>query len=600
MDHRIAAQEALQAVGGRDNVVSAAHCATRLRLVIADNGKLDKAKLEACQGVRGVMLAPGQVQIVYGTGVVNRVYHEFAKLADVPEDTEAAPVRPVRANPLLRAVTALSDVFVPILPVIVASGLLMGITEGLDVILGGALQANQWWGLVHSLGGVSLAFMQILVGFSAARVFGGNEYLGSIVGMAMLSQQGLQGHIVPVVIAVFVLCTLERWLHRHVPDVLDFFVTPLVSVLVAGILALVVIGPLVSVVENLVMLGFLRLLELPLGVGGAIVGAVYPLTVVLGIHHTFGVVEANLLASGGANGINPIISCCNIAQGAACLAVFARTRNKARRDLALPAGFSGLIGITEPAIFGVNLPNLRPFVAAVIGGAVGGAVSSALGVTSVAFEVTGLFGLFVTVGHTAHFALSILASAVVAFAVGWALYKEPAPEAEAPGEKNPDAKTPVPNAPAAAAKAVVGAPMSGRLLSLDDIPDKAFAARMLGDGFAIDPADGKVVAPLDGTVVALLSSKHAIGIIGDNGAEVLVHVGIDTVTLDGGPFEAHVAQGDRVRAGQLLVEADLDAIRAAGLSPVTPVVITNGDDYEVFELANGPDINAGETVLTLR
>jgi len=346
-------------------------------------------------GAKGSFQASGQLQVIYGTGTVNKVFDEFIALAGISASTkdETKAAAAAKANPFQRAIKALGDVFVPIIPAIVASGLLMGLTEGINNAAGGALDTNSWYILIHTFSNASFVFLQILIGFSAARVFGGNEFLGGVIGMIMnhtalinawaipgavesygnsayqvvgtqsaadwlssvtgsvvnatsattsaiisaggipqvqlfgfynVTLQGYQGHVIPVVIAVLIMCMIEKWLHRHVPDMLDLFVTPLVTVLVTGTLTLTVIGPVFAWFENLVMLGFQFLLAIPFGLGGALVGAIYPVTVVLGVHHMFNALEATLLANTGVDGFNPIISCCNVAQGAACLAVFVR------------------------------------------------------------------------------------------------------------------------------------------------------------------------------------------------------------------------------------------------------------------------------------
>ena len=449
MDHKHAAEQVIAAVGGADNIVSAAHCATRLRLVIADDSKVDMAAVEDAEGAKGSFQAAGQLQIIFGTGTVNKVYDEFVKLSGAPagstDDAKAAAA--AKGNPIQRATKLLGDVFVPIIPAIVASGLLMGLSEGINNAMGGALATNPWYILISTFANASFVFLQILIGFSAARVFGGNEFLGGVIGMIMnhtgllnawsipgaveklgdaayqlvgvngqtagdiiaaggipqvqlfgfynVTLQGYQGHVIPVVVAVFIMCIIEKWLHKHVPDMLDLFVTPLVTVLVTGLLTMTIIGPVFSAFEELVLHFFQFLLSIPFGLGGALAGAIYPFTVVLGVHHMFNALEASMVAA-GADSFNPIISAANIAQGAACLAVFLKTKSDKKKGLALPSGISSLMGITEPAIYGVNLPAVKPFAAAVCGAAAGGAVSSFLGLTSFSYGITGIFGYLIT------------------------------------------------------------------------------------------------------------------------------------------------------------------------------------------------------------
>ena len=688
LDHKQAAKEILEAVGGPENIVSAAHCATRLRLVVADDSKVDKAKVDNAVGAKGSFQASGQLQVIYGTGTVNKVFDEFIALAGISASSkdEAKAAAAAKANPFQRAIKALGDVFVPIIPAIVASGLLMGLTEGINNAVGGALDTNSWYILIHTFSNASFVFLQILIGFSAARVFGGNEFLGGVIGMIMnhtslinawsipgavkafgnaayqivgtqsaadwltsvtgktveaaaatssaimaaggipqvqlfgfynVTLQGYQGHVIPVVIAVLIMCMLEKWLHKHVPDMLDLFVTPLVTVLVTGTLTLTVIGPVFSWIENGVMYGFQFLLAIPFGLGGALVGAIYPITVVLGVHHMFNALEATLIANTGVDNFNPIISCCNVAQGAACLAVFVKTKSMKTKELALPSGISGWLGITEPAIYGVNLPNMKPFIAAMIGAAVGGALVSILGVVSIAYGITGIFGFLITTGYTVQYAICILTAAVIAFGITWTLYKDPEPAApevaatvaataQAAAGQNAavaEAATSAAGDAAVAAAAVkaetIVAPMAGESVPMETVEDPMFAAKVMGDGCAIRPTEGKVFSPVNGTITVLAETGHAIGLLSDNGCELLLHIGIDTVNLEGKPFAAHVAVGDKVTVGQLLMDVDLNQIKKAGLPTTTMVIITNTDAYSKIASTTGVTVAAGDKLINI-
>ena len=688
LDHKQAAKEILEAVGGPENIVSAAHCATRLRLVVADDSKVDKAKVDNAVGAKGSFQASGQLQVIYGTGTVNKVFDEFIALAGISASSkdEAKAAAAAKANPFQRAIKALGDVFVPIIPAIVASGLLMGLTEGINNAVGGALDTNSWYILIHTFSNASFVFLQILIGFSAARVFGGNEFLGGVIGMIMnhtslinawsipgavkafgnaayqivgtqsaadwltsvtgktvdaaaatsgaimaaggvpqvqlfgfynVTLQGYQGHVIPVVIAVLIMCMLEKWLHKHVPDMLDLFVTPLVTVLVTGTLTLTVIGPVFSWIENGVMYGFQFLLAIPFGLGGALVGAIYPITVVLGVHHMFNALEATLIANTGVDNFNPIISCCNVAQGAACLAVFVKTKSMKTKELALPSGISGWLGITEPAIYGVNLPNMKPFIAAMIGAAVGGALVSILGVVSIAYGITGIFGFLITTGYTVQYAICILTAAVIAFGITWTLYKDPEPAApevaatvaataQAAAGQNAavaEAATSAAGDAAVAAAAVkaetIVAPMAGESVPMETVEDPMFAAKVMGDGCAIRPTEGKVFSPVNGTITVLAETGHAIGLLSDNGCELLLHIGIDTVNLEGKPFAAHVAVGDKVTVGQLLMDVDLNQIKKAGLPTTTMVIITNTDAYTKVTSTTGVKVAAGDKLISI-
>ena len=661
-EHEQAAREILAAIGGADNVVSAAHCATRLRLVIADDSKVNMDAVEDATLAKGNFQAAGQLQVIYGTGTVNKVFDEFCKQGNITvgstDDAKAAAA--AKGNPIQRATKALGDVFVPIIPAIVASGLMMGLTEGINNAMGGALELNPWYVLIHTFSNASFVFLQILIGFSAARVFGGNEFLGGVIGMIMnhtalmnawnipgslgslevgsaaaaetlglssaseatasaimganylptvalipglplvgaVPLQGYQGHVIPVVVAVLLMCKLEQWLHAHVPDMLDLFVTPLVTVLVTGLATMVVIGPIFSWVEEGVMNFFKLLLGIPFGLGGALAGAIYPLTVVLGVHHMFNALEAGLVAQ-GADNFNPIISAANVAQGAACFAVFVKTASAKKKGLALPSGLSSLLGITEPAIYGVNLPALKPFIAAICGAAAGGLIAAWTGLYSIAYGITGLFGYLIT-SNALTYTIVIAVAFAVSFAVTMVLYTDDEKTKAAAAREAAKAAAPATPAEVEAdyAAGTVVAPMTGEAIDMTTVPDPVFASLAMGNGVAIEPSEGGIYAPVTGTVTMVAGTGHAVGLLADDGTEILIHAGIDTVELNGEPFDIKVAANDQVKAGQLLIEADLDAIKAAGKPATTMVIVTNTDDYKSVEQNYGP-CKAGQKVVTL-
>ncbi|MBR3313296.1 MAG: PTS glucose transporter subunit IIA [Atopobiaceae bacterium] len=661
-EHEQAAREILAAIGGADNVVSAAHCATRLRLVIADDSKVDMDAVEDCTLAKGNFQAAGQLQVIYGTGTVNKVFDEFCKQGNISvgstDDAKAAAA--AKGNPIQRATKALGDVFVPIIPAIVASGLMMGLTEGINNAMGGALDLNPWYVLIHTFSNASFVFLQILIGFSAARVFGGNEFLGGVIGMIMnhtglmnawsipgslgtlevgseaaaqtlglasaaeatagaiqagnylptvalipglplfgaVPLQGYQGHVIPVVVAVFLMCMIEKKLHEVVPDMFDLFVTPLCTVLVTGLATMIVIGPIFSWVEEGVMEFFKILLGIPFGLGGALAGAIYPITVVLGVHHMFNALEAGLVAQ-GADNFNPIISAANVAQGAACFAVFVKTSSAKKKGLALPSGISSLLGITEPAIYGVNLPALKPFIAAICGAAAGGAIAAFSGLYSIAYGITGLFGYLIT-ADPVRYTIVIAVAFAVSFAVTMVLYSDDEKTKAAAAREAAKAAAPATPAEVAAdyAAGTVVAPMTGECIDMTTVPDPVFASLAMGNGVAIEPTEGGIYAPVTGTITMVAGTGHAVGLLADDGTEILIHAGIDTVELNGEPFSIKVAANDQVKAGQLLIEADLDAIKAAGKPATTMVIVTNTDDYKSVAQNYGP-CKAGQKVVTL-
>ena len=621
MDYRKCASEILDGIGGKENLASAAHCATRLRLVIADNGKVKKAQLEGTDGVKGVFEAAGQLQIIIGTGTVNKVYDEFIALAGV----EAASKEEVKAAAAAkspwykRAIKTLGDIFVPIIPAIVATGLLNGLLGGLSKAFP-TLSGSYFFGLLDLFSNAALVFLPILIAVSAAKIFGGNIYLGAVIGMIMIhpnlvnawsagsgaetetlwswfglwnvQNTGYQGHVIPVVIAVLVLCTIEKKLHKIVPETFDLFVTPLVSVLVTGFLTLTLIGPVFSQIETWVLAGAKALIAIPFGIGAFIMGGVYAPTVVAGVHHMYNAIELAMLAENNQNIWMPIATAANVAQGAAALAVAFKTKNHKTKALALPASLSAFMGITEPAIFGVNVRYGKPLIAGMVGGACGAAVASLMGVYATANGVTGIFGFLITTESFVGYLLTFIVASAVAFGSSYFLFKDPEDAApSAKKEEAPKAEEDVINLDQSFDDANVYSPLKGTAIPLEEVPDETFATGVLGLGAAVIPSTGKVVAPADGEVSTLFETKHAIGLSLDNGMEMLIHIGINTVELAGEGFTAHVADGDRITRGQTLITFDKAFIESKGYKMATPVIITNPDDYAEISFAAGGEIN---------
>lgn len=633
MDYKKAAQQVLECIGGRENLVSAAHCATRLRMVIADNGKCSKEKLEQIDGVKGVFEASGQLQVIFGTGVVNKVFEEFAPLAGIDVASTKDDVKKAAAskqNWFFRAIKSLGDIFVPIIPAIVASGLLMGLLEGLCNVYPAMAQSSTYT-IIHLFSNAAFVFLPILIAISAAKTFGGNIFLGAVIGMIMIHSDlmnawsvagatdiptasvwfglydiklvGYQGHVIPVVIAVWLMSAIEKKLHKIVPEIIDLFVTPLVTVLVTGYVTLTIIGPVFVVVENGVLDGAKWLITLPFGIGAAIAGAAYAPTVVAGVHHMYNALEAGLLSAEGVNTWMPIATAANVAQGAAALALSLKTKNQKTRSVALPASLSAFLGITEPAIFGVNLRYVKPFIAGCIGGAAGGLVAGIMHVGASAYGITGVFGFLITTDCTLGYLLDMVVAAGVAFALSWILYREKSEEQTETAqeisetEKNEDT-TSVEKTDSKQDDKAVYSPLEGKLIPMTEVPDKTFASKALGDGVAVIPEKGCVYAPFDGEVEMVYDTKHAIGLVREDGMEVLIHVGINTVELGGKYYTAKVSNGQKIKKGDLLLEFDMDEIAKAGYSLVTPVIITNSDEYEDLTLREHGQVKPGDQIIT--
>ena len=636
MDYAKCAKEIFDTVGGRSNLVSAAHCATRLRLVTVDNSKIDMKKLENIDGVKGVFSNNGQLQLIIGTGTVNKVYDEFLKVSGMTAATKeevkaaAAAKQPV----FKRMIKALGDVFVPILPAIVASGLMMGLVEALGKAMP-AFAGSDWYGILDLFANTAFTFLPILIAVSAARVFGGNIFLGAVIGMIMIHpnlinawsvasmdaadipvwhlfgfsirQVGYQGHVIPVIIAVWIMCKLENWLHKHVPEMIDLFVTPLCTVLITGFLTIGLIGPVFSTAETYVLEFASWIITVGHGIGAMIMGAIYPLTVVCGIHHMYNVIEAGMLASDGLNIWMPIASAANFAQGAACLAVGLKARNYKTKSISIPSALSAALGITEPAIFGVNLRFMKPLVCGMAGGAVGALLGSIFHIGATSYGVTGIPGFLTTLDYSAQYAIMLAVSFAVSFALTWFTWKEDPEDAKVTVAKTDDAPAAEPTATEETAEEVtvdgtakkLYAPIQGTIVPRNEIPDDTFAAGILGDGVGIDPEEGVVVAPFDGEISSVTDTKHAIGITGPADMEVLIHVGVDTVNMKGDGFELLVEEGQKVKAGQKLMTFDIAKIKAAGYSPVAAVLLTNSDDYPEFKVVKTGKTKRLEEVFTV-
>lgn len=611
LDYRKCAQDIFSRLGGKENLVSAAHCATRLRLVTVDNSKIDMKALEDVDGVKGVFSASGQIQIILGTGTVNKVYDEFLAITGLTaaskEDVKAAAAA---KQPLpQRMVKALGDVFVPILPAIVASGLMMGLVEALGHAIP-SFADSDWYGFLDLVSATAFAYLPVLIAVSAARVFGGNIFLGGVVGLCMIhsglinawsvagmetiptwhllffnvKQVGYQGHVIPVIIAVWLMCFIEKRLHKVVPETIDLFVTPLVTVLSTVFLTFTIIGPIFSTAETYVLNFAQWLITVGYGVGSLVMGAIYPLTVVCGLHHMYNVIEAGLLSGeGGMNIWIPIASAANFAQCGACLAVALKSKSAKNKTVAIPSALSAALGITEPAIFGVNLRFMKPLVCGMIGGAIGAMFGSIMDIGANAYGVTGIPGfLIVDSSKILPYAILLVISGGIAFALTWFVWKEEAP-------KTVSAPKAEPALPAIDCQpGTVYAPVSGTAIPSEEIPDETFAAGVLGQGVGINPSEGVVVAPFDGEISSVTDTHHAVGVTSPDGMELLIHVGVDTVAMQGDGFTCFVQEGQQVKAGDKLIAFDRDKIAAAGHPDVVVVLVTNSDDYENLTIQPGP------------
>ncbi|QQC00837.1 PTS glucose transporter subunit IIA [Streptococcus oralis] len=627
MNNQDIAKKVIEALGGRENVNSVAHCATRLRVMVKDEGKINKEVIENLDKVQGAFFNSGQYQIIFGTGTVNKMYDEVVALGlptSSKEDMKAEAAK--QGNWFQRAIRTFGDVFVPIIPVIVATGLFMGL-RGLMNALGMTLPEDV---TIYSQILTDTAFIILpgLVVWSTFRVFGGNPAVGIVLGMMLVSGSlpnawavasggevtamnffgfipvvGLQGSVLPAFIIGVVGAKFEKALRKVVPDVLDLLVTPFVTLLVMSILGLFVIGPVFHVVENYILLGTKAILALPFGLGGLVIGGVHQLIVVSGVHHIFNLLEVQLLAADHANPFNAIITAAMTAQGAATVAVGVKTKNPKLKTLAFPAALSAFLGITEPAIFGVNLRFRKPFFLSLIAGAIGGGLASILGLAGTGNGITIIPGtmLYVGNGQLLQYLLMVAVSFVLGFALTYMFGYEDEKEvaSEVATERLVQEET-TGNIPVAPQNETIQTPIVGDVVALENVNDPVFSSGAMGQGIAVKPSQGVVYAPADAEVSIAFATGHAYGLKTANGAEILIHVGIDTVTMNGEGFEQKVSQGDKVKAGDVLGTFDSNKIAAAGLDDTTMVIVTNTADYaSVTPVASGSVVK-GDAIIEVK
>ena len=639
-EYRQTAEAIIAAVGGRDNIAAATHCATRLRMVLKDESKIDKAAIDAIALAKGNFLTAGQFQIILGTGTVNKVTAELLDITGVKQVStqEAKDLGAAKGNLVQRFVKTLSDIFVPIIPAIVAGGLLMGLNNVLtahDLVIKGKTLIEaypQWAGLaamINTFANAPFVFLPILIAFSATLIFGVYTYLGAVLGMVMVhpdltnnyalaqatadgtlqywnilgfsvAKVGYQGTVLPILVCSWILAKLERSLRRVIPASVDLLLTPLLAIFITALLTFTIVGPATRD-AGIAFTDAIQWLYNTAGVlGGAILGGLYAPVVITGMHNSFIPVETQLiadLANTGGTFIFPIAAMNNISQGAAAFGALFCTKDAKLKGVTSASGISAVLGITEPAMFGVNLRLRYPFYAALIGTACASAYITLYKTKAVALGAAGIPGI-ISIG--AQYLTPYIVGMCIAFAITFSLTLIFARSRYNPERLAPAAATAAVanDAPAAKPAAAPDAdpipaewqmPLQGTILAAENIPDPAFAANALGASFAIDPTggDGIVRAPANGSVATIFPTRHAIGLETDNGLEILIHIGIDTVKLSGEGFTVLVQEGERVVAGQELVKVDLAAIADKVPSLVTPVIFTAYDEGQTVEIENG-------------
>ena len=669
MNNTEIAKKVIEALGGRENVNSVAHCATRLRVMVKDEGKIDKNTVENLEKVQGAFFNSGQYQIIFGTGTVNKIYDEVVALGlptSSKDDMKAEAAK--QGNWFQRAIRTFGDVFVPILPAIVATGLFMGVRGAIaqDQVLSlfgttaDAFKSTDFYTYTVVLTDTAFAFFPALICWSAFRVFGGNPIIGLVLGLMMVNSAlpnawdvagqatkfavdpskdildkianmdvlgslkfasevtatkahpiyffgfipvvGYQNSVLPAFFVGLFGAKFEKWLHKKIPDVLDLLLVPFLTFLVMSILGLFVIGPVFHIVESYVLNGTEFLLSLPFGLAGLIIGAVHQLIVVTGVHHIFNLLESQLVSQTGKDPFNAIITAAMTAQAGATLAVAVKTKSKKLKALAFPAALSAGLGITEPAIFGVNLRFVKPFVIGLGAGAVGGWLASIMGLAGTSFGITIIPGTLLYLnGQLLQYIFMVVLTTGLSFVLTYMFgYKdEETAEEKAETEKLVEEET-TGNVPAALQDETIVAPIVGQAVTLADVNDTVFASGAMGQGIAIKPTEGVVYAPADAEVAIAFATGHAYGLKTANGAEILIHVGIDTVSMNGEGFDQKVSQGSKVKAGDVLGTFDSAKIAAAGLDDTTMIIVTNTADYaSVTPVAEGT-VAKGDAIIEVK
>ena len=631
------AKKVIDAIGGVENVNSVAHCATRLRVMVKDEEKVDKDAVENIEKVQGAFFNSGQYQIIFGTGTVNKIYEEVVALGlPTSSKDEMKAEAAKQGNWFQRAIRTFGDVFVPLLPAIVATGLFMGIRGAIvqDQVLAlfgttaEAFKATNFYTYSVVLTDTAFAFFPALICWSAFRVFGGNPLLGLVLGLMMVNSSlpnawavasgdaqpilffgfikvvGYQNSVLPAFFVGLTGAKLEKWLRKRIPDVLDLLVVPFLTFLIMSILALFIIGPIFHEVEGYVKIATLWLLSLPVGLGGLILGGVHQVIVVTGVHHIFNLLESNLVTSTGSNPLNAIITAAMTAQLGATLAVGIKTKNPKIKALAFPAALSAGLGITEPAIFGINLRYGKPFIMGLIAGGAGGWLANILGLAGTSYGITIIPGTLLYInGQLLKYVFMVLVTTALGFVLTYLFGfkdEEPVVAAESATTDRFVEEAVTGTVPASLQDETIISPIVGQAVALSKVDDPVFSSGAMGQGIAVKPSEGVVYAPADAEVTIAFATGHAFGLKTANGAEILIHVGIDTVSMNGDGFEKKVAQGDKVKAGDVLGTFDSAKIAAAGLDDTTMVIVTNTADYaSVTPVATGA-VAKGDAIIEVK
>ena len=640
MDHKEVAKRVAAALG-EDNLIAAAHCATRLRLVVKDTAKIDQAALDDDADLKGTFEANGQYQIIVGPGDVNTVYKELVAITGVGEVSkdELKDVADTETNPIMKLIKILSDIFVPLIPALVAGGLLMALN---NVLTGQGLFGPQsivemvpgikgFAEIVNLMASAPFAFLPILIGFSATKRFGGNPYLGAAAGMMLvmpslvngygvaeaiatnkmpywdvfgfqIAQAGYQGQVLPVIGVAWILATLEKFFHKHLKNAIDFTFTPMLAVIITGFVTFAVVGPVLRTVSNGMTDGLVWLVNTLGGVGYGIFGLGYSAIVLTGLHQSFPAIETSLLADiakTGGDFIFPIAAAANVAQGAATFAIFFLTKKEKQKGLASSSAFSAMLGITEPAMFGVNLKLKFPFFIGLGAAGIASTIMGFAGVRGVSLGPAGIIGFIaIKPASIPMFMLGIVVSFVLAFL---ATYVYGRGRMDVPANVASTGTTAqeinIVKTSEGVSDEALYAPVTGQAIQLSETKDQVFSSELMGKGIAIEPTIGEIYAPADGTLTVTNDSKHAYGLLTNNGAEVLLHIGIDTLQMAGEGFSTQVKQGQVVKKGDLLGTFDISKIKAAGYEATVMIIVTNTMSFAEVQGIDNQTVTVGQAVI---
>ena len=637
------AKDLLAAIGGKENVTAVTHCATRMRFVLGDDKKADVKTIEAIPAVKGTFTNAGQFQVIIGNDVPI-FYNDFTAVSGIEGVSKEAAKSAAKSNqnPVQRVMTTLAEIFTPLIPALIVGGLLLGLQNVLGSIqfsnLGGKtiVEVSKFWEgvneIVSVISGAIFGFLPVGITWSVSRKMGTSQILGIVLGICLVhpsllsayeyaahkaagdiphfilgfEKVGYQGQVIPALLAGLTLSYLEIFWRKYIPEVISMIFVPLLSLVPAVILSYAVLGPigwwLGGLISGVVLAGLTGPVK---WLFGAIFGAIYAPFVITGLHHMTNAIDLELVRTAGGTGLWPMIALSNIAQGSAVFAYYFIKRHDEREaQISLPATISAYLGVTEPALFGVNVKYVYPLVAGMSASALSGLLSAVFGVQANSIGIGGLPAILsIKPQYWAIFAIIMIVDIVVAMVLTFLFHKtgfltkteEDGHAQEALKEASEGLVQPT----VLAQSAEVVSPLAGQVKPLSQATDPVFSSGVMGQGVVIEPSQGELVSPVNGTVTVLFPTKHAVGIVSEEGVEMLMHIGMDTVSLDGKGFEAHVEQGDKVVVGQQLISFDMDVIKKAGLVTETPVIITNQDDFQADVEGNLPrDIKRGDVLMT--